>query len=163
MRLPLASILTRASEVGDPQNAFEVEIEITHGQLEDVCAQRWPATSAGNGAGCTHMPRLDDDFFRPSASRAELTRLDNFNAIRLSCAERIAAPAMCSRMPSENFRWPILRKPSVTMAHLRRRPGMAGSRWPERLERIGGALQVRTASGQAPATICKNACEDSDQ
>ena len=40
------------------------------------------------------------------------------------------------------------------MAHLRRRPGVAGSRWPDRLERIGGALQVCAASGQA--TICKN-------
>ncbi len=35
------------------------------------------------------MPRLDD-FFRLSASRAELARLSNFNAIRLSCAERMA-------------------------------------------------------------------------
>jgi hypothetical protein len=47
------------------------------------------------------------------------------------------------------------------MAHLRRRPGLAGSRWPDRLERIGGALQVRAASGQE--AICKNVCEDSDQ
>ena len=106
------------------------------------------------------MPRLSD-FFQLSASRAELTRLNNFNAIRLSCAERIATPAMCSRTPSENSRWPILSRRSVTMAHLRRRPDVAGSRWPDRLERIGGALQVRAASGQE--TICKNACEDSDQ
>jgi len=35
------------------------------------------------------MPRLDD-FFRQSASRAELARLGNFNAIRLSRAERMA-------------------------------------------------------------------------
>ena len=35
------------------------------------------------------MPRLDD-FFRLNASRAELARLNNFNAIRLSCAERMA-------------------------------------------------------------------------
>jgi hypothetical protein len=35
------------------------------------------------------MPRLDD-FFRLSASRAELAKLGNFNAIRLSCAERMA-------------------------------------------------------------------------
>src|SRR4051812_6843815 len=35
------------------------------------------------------IPRLDD-FFRQSASRAELARLGNFNAIRLSCAERMA-------------------------------------------------------------------------
>lgn len=35
------------------------------------------------------MPRLDD-FFRLSASPAELARLGNFNAIHLSCAERMA-------------------------------------------------------------------------
>ena len=35
------------------------------------------------------MPRLDD-FYRLSASRAELARLNNFNAIRLSSAERMA-------------------------------------------------------------------------
>jgi hypothetical protein len=47
-----------------------------------------------------------------------------------------------------------LSRPSVTMTHLRRRPGEAGSPWPDRLERIGGALQVCAASGQA--TVCKN-------
>jgi hypothetical protein len=35
------------------------------------------------------MPKLDD-FFRLSASRAEIARLNNFNAIRLSAAERLA-------------------------------------------------------------------------
>jgi uncharacterized protein (DUF2252 family) len=35
------------------------------------------------------MPRLDD-FYRQSASRAELARLSNFNAVHLSCAERMA-------------------------------------------------------------------------
>jgi hypothetical protein len=40
------------------------------------------------------------------------------------------------------------------MAHLRQRPGVAGSRWPDRLEWIGGALQACAASEQA--TICKN-------
>jgi hypothetical protein len=35
------------------------------------------------------MPKLED-FFRLSASRAELGRLNNFNVIRLSRAERIA-------------------------------------------------------------------------
>ena len=35
------------------------------------------------------MPRLDD-FFRQRASRAELARLNNFNAVRFSIAERMA-------------------------------------------------------------------------
>ena len=35
------------------------------------------------------MPKLED-FYRLSASRAELARLSNFNAIRLSGAERMA-------------------------------------------------------------------------
>ena len=35
------------------------------------------------------MPRLED-FYRPGASPAELARLNNFNAIRLSGAERMA-------------------------------------------------------------------------
>jgi uncharacterized protein (DUF2252 family) len=35
------------------------------------------------------MPRLDD-FFQLRASRAELARLNDFNAVRLSCAERTA-------------------------------------------------------------------------
>ena len=34
------------------------------------------------------MPRLED-FYRQSASRAELARLNNFNAIRFSHAERM--------------------------------------------------------------------------
>src|ERR1700731_133966 len=45
---------------------------------------------------------------------------------------------MRSRMPSETFRRPILSRPSVTMAHLRRRPGVAGSWWPDRLGRTTG-------------------------
>jgi hypothetical protein len=35
------------------------------------------------------------------------------------------------------------------MAHLKRRPGVAGFRWPERLERISGVLQVCPARSQA--------------
>jgi hypothetical protein len=47
------------------------------------------------------------------------------------------------------------------MAHWRRRPDAAGSRWPDKFERIDGALQVHAFSGR-----CKNmafAWEDSDQ
>src|SRR4051794_40268138 len=45
------------------------------------------------------MPRLDD-FFRQSASPAELARLGNFNAIRLSRAERMAnGKALRRNMP----------------------------------------------------------------
>ncbi len=45
------------------------------------------------------MPRLDD-FYRLSASRAELARLNDFNAIRLSCAERMAnGKALRSNVP----------------------------------------------------------------
>ena len=45
------------------------------------------------------MPRLDD-FFRLSASRAELARINSFNAIRLSRAERMAnGKALRSNVP----------------------------------------------------------------
>ncbi len=42
---------------------------------------------------------------------------------------------------------PILSRPSVTMAHLRRRPGVAGSRWPDRLERTGPRWQAAFGTG----------------
>jgi uncharacterized protein (DUF2252 family) len=48
----------------------------------------------------------------------------------------------------------ILSRPGVTMTHLRRRPSVTGSRWPERLERIGGGL--RCAPLPDRQTICKN-------
>lgn len=136
------------------------------------------------------MPRLDD-FFRLSASRAELARLGNFNAIRLSCAERIAnGKALRRNVPRSShaeFRTargrpdpvsvletqnatrikelvPVrMARMSVTMAHLRRRPGVAGSRWPNRLERTGrrfaGARRFRTGDQEHSAF----AREDSDQ
>jgi len=82
------------------------------------------------------MPRLDD-FFRPSAGRAELGRINNFSAIRLSRAERMAnGKALRSNVP---------RSSHAQFRRARRRPDPVSILEAQNATRIPELVPVRMA------------------
>ena len=82
------------------------------------------------------MPRLDD-FFRQNASRAELTRLNNFSATRLSRAERMAN--------GKALRRDVPRSSHAEFRRARRRPDPVSVLEAQNATRIRELVPVRMA------------------